>query len=123
MAEESCYFVIQVPDADRGQEFYGGLLGWSFAPGSVANSHQIDGMMGGLLGGVAEAAMKLYFDVPDIQTAAARVRGDSAASAVRSKRPHPAIRWIAATIWGPRSAFTSSAHRAGTHFDQRRAST
>lgn len=74
MAEESCYFVIQVPDAERGQEFYGGLLGWSFAPGSVANSHQIEGMMGGLLGGVAEAAMKLYFDVDDIEAAAARVQ-------------------------------------------------
>ncbi len=74
MAEQSCYFVIQVPDAGQGREFYGGLLGWSFAPGSVANSHQIKGMMGGLLGGVGEAAMRLYFDVPDIQAATARVR-------------------------------------------------
>jgi uncharacterized protein len=74
MAEESCYFVIQVPDADQGREFYGGLLGWTFQPGSIAHSHQIEGMMGGLLGAAGEAAMKLYFDVSDIQSAAARVR-------------------------------------------------
>jgi predicted enzyme related to lactoylglutathione lyase len=74
MAEESCYFVIQVPDADRGRGFYSGLLGWSFAPGSVAHSHQIEGMMGGMSGGAGEAAMKLYFDVSDIQAAVARVR-------------------------------------------------
>lgn len=73
MAETS-YFVIQVPDADRGREFYGGLLGWGFAPGSVANSHQIEGVAGGMLGGATRATIKHYFDVEDIQETAARVR-------------------------------------------------
>lgn len=74
MPEGSHYFVIQVPDAGRAREFYSSLFGWSFAIGNAADSHQIDGLMGGMLGGTAAAAIKLYFDVEDIEAAVSSVR-------------------------------------------------
>ncbi len=75
MADTS-YLVIQVPDSAQAQAFYGGLLGWDFAPGSVSDGFQIQGVTppAGLRGNADRAAVKVYFDVDDIPAAVARVR-------------------------------------------------
>jgi predicted enzyme related to lactoylglutathione lyase len=77
------YFTITVPDPDRARAFYGTLLGWAFASGSVEQSYQITNVSpsGGVWGGEeAEAAygpgprFNPLFSVDDIEDAVARVR-------------------------------------------------
>jgi predicted enzyme related to lactoylglutathione lyase len=73
---ETSYFVIQVPDSAQARAFYGGLFGWGFAPGSVSDGFQIQGVTppAGLRGNADSAVVKVYFDVEDIHEAVTRVR-------------------------------------------------
>src|ERR671924_865573 len=70
------YITIAVPDADRARAFFGGLLRWEFAPGSVPQGYQITNMrpMGGLSGGQERPEVTLLFQVDDVDAAVARVR-------------------------------------------------
>jgi uncharacterized protein len=72
---ELCYFTIGVPDADRAQAFYGGLFGWSFAPGTVPGGLHVQGTQppAGVFGG-GEPGVQVYFRVDDIEAAVAQVR-------------------------------------------------
>ncbi len=70
------YFVIPVPDAERGRSFYGDLFGWGFETGNVPGGFQITGSTppGGLFGGGEGSSPSIYFGVEDIDAAVARVR-------------------------------------------------
>ena len=69
------HFVVQAADDTQAQRFYGALLGWEFTPGSVPrgwNIHNIE-PVGGLFGAGASGPITVYFQVPDIEAALARV--------------------------------------------------
>ena len=60
------YFVLPVPDGERGKAFYGSLFGWDFTAG--------DGPGGFNIEGATPSSPTVYFSVGDIHAAAARVR-------------------------------------------------
>jgi uncharacterized glyoxalase superfamily protein PhnB len=70
------YVTLEVPDARRAQAFYGAVLGWRFAPGSVAEGVQVQGPQPpvGLAGGQDRARGVLCYRVDDVATAVERVR-------------------------------------------------
>jgi uncharacterized protein len=76
MAGELSWFEIGVGDAERAREFYGSLFGWQFepsesGPGGVIRTPTIPG---GLHGDDEGASPYVFFSVPDIGAAIARVR-------------------------------------------------
>jgi predicted enzyme related to lactoylglutathione lyase len=70
------YFVIAAPDAERARTFYGGLFGWDFEPGTVADGWQIGraNPPGGLQGGADPQPPQVYFEVDDLDEAIVRIR-------------------------------------------------
>jgi predicted enzyme related to lactoylglutathione lyase len=75
MAGEPSHFELGVPDAARAKAFYGELFGWSFTTTAGENAWiETPGVRGGLHDGDNAANIVLYFSVPDIEAAAARVR-------------------------------------------------
>lgn len=70
------YFTLSVPDAGSARAFYGGLLGWTFSPGSVEQGFQIENVspMGGLAGGQDGSSVTLCYRVADISAGVRRVR-------------------------------------------------
>jgi predicted enzyme related to lactoylglutathione lyase len=71
------YFAIQLPDLERGVDFYGRVLGWAFedegVPGYRHVADHVEPVAMGISGG-ADPAVALYFIVDDLESAAARVR-------------------------------------------------
>ncbi|HEX9374914.1 MAG TPA: VOC family protein [Actinomycetota bacterium] len=76
MAGELVYFTLGVENSEQARAFYGGLFGWQFEPGSVADGFYIQGSSppGGLQGGGSTRGFRVYFQVDDIEAAAARIR-------------------------------------------------
>ena len=76
MAGDLVYFVMPVPDADKGKAFYGELFGWDFSPGSVPGGFNIEGSTppGGLFGGGEGHTPSVYFSVNDIEAAVRQIR-------------------------------------------------
>src|SRR5690348_11333003 len=74
MAGELSHFEIGVPDTDRAQRFYRGLLGWSFE----ATGHGARITSAGLPGGIHReddgANLQVFYVVPDLDEAAETVR-------------------------------------------------
>lgn len=73
---ELSYVTYQVPDSAGFREFYGRVLGWTFAPGHVADGWQVEGThpMAGAAGGSTSSTTVPMWAVPDIRAAVARVR-------------------------------------------------
>jgi uncharacterized glyoxalase superfamily protein PhnB len=69
------YFTLNAPDSARTRAFYGGLFGWRFETGGVADGFHIANVTppGGLQGN-RPTGLTLYFTVPEIGAAVARVR-------------------------------------------------
>jgi PhnB protein len=64
------YFTMRSPDAERSQAFFADLFGWRFAPGGhITNTAPHGGVAAG-----EEPGVDLFFTVPDIRAAVARVR-------------------------------------------------
>jgi uncharacterized protein len=75
MVGEPSHFELGVPDAVRAKAFYGELLGWSFMATHGENAWiETKGVRGGLHEGDDAANIVVYFSVPDIEAAVARVR-------------------------------------------------
>jgi predicted enzyme related to lactoylglutathione lyase len=75
MSGEPSHFEIGVPDAARARSFFGQLLGWDFEGTQGADAWiRTSPIAGGLHGDDPEAAIELYFTVPDIEAAVRRVR-------------------------------------------------
>lgn len=76
MAGDLVYFVIPVPDGERGRKFYGELLGWQFDPGNIPGGYQISNATppGGLFGGGPGNRPRVYFEVDDIEAGVEKVR-------------------------------------------------
>jgi predicted enzyme related to lactoylglutathione lyase len=72
MPGEPSHFEIGVPDADRARRFFGELLGWEFE--GTGKGAQI--ASGGVPGGIHSEDgvwVQLFFSVPDLDAAKARV--------------------------------------------------
>lgn len=76
MDSELSFFEIGVPDDQRARTFYSKLFTWSFPPmgDSGQTSIETPTMRAGLHGSDAQAQIIVYFAVPDIEAAVARVR-------------------------------------------------
>ncbi len=70
------YLTLRVPDGERARRFYGGLFGWGTEPGHEPGSFHITTVTppAGISGGAADAGVRLYLRVDDIERTAARVR-------------------------------------------------
>ena len=70
------YVTVVVPDAEVARAFYGAVLGWAFAPGSVADGWSAEGTSPavGLWGGQPDAQVQLCYRVRDLDRALAAVR-------------------------------------------------
>jgi uncharacterized glyoxalase superfamily protein PhnB len=70
------YLTLNVPDAPRARDFYGAVLGWTAAPGRVADGWQVEGTtpMVGIGGGATESGAVPMYAVDDIEVAVAAVR-------------------------------------------------
>jgi len=73
---DAVYLTLRVPDGARARDFYESVLGWSAAPGRVADGWQVDGPvpMVGIGGGSAEPGTVPMYAVDDIEVAVAAVR-------------------------------------------------
>ena len=71
------YVTVVVPDAEVARAFYGAVLGWEFAPGSVEDGWSVEGTSPsvGLWGGQSAAQVQLCYRVRDLDRALAAVRG------------------------------------------------
>jgi uncharacterized glyoxalase superfamily protein PhnB len=73
---DTVYLTLQVPDGARARDFYEAVLGWSIAPGRVADGWEASGVtpMIGIGGGADEPAIVPMYAVDDIEVAVAAVR-------------------------------------------------
>jgi predicted enzyme related to lactoylglutathione lyase len=84
------YITFEVADSRLARDFYGAVLGWRFAPGSIADGWQVEGTtpMAGLSGGHAEATTVPMWRVADLQATMGRVRVAGGAAAEPRQEPY-----------------------------------
>jgi predicted enzyme related to lactoylglutathione lyase len=70
------YASLWVPEVERAADFYGAVLGWTYAPGSSQQGRQVVGstLHQGLWGGQERGTLFLCFAVDDMDEAIERVR-------------------------------------------------
>lgn len=83
------YVTLEVPDVRRAEAFYGAVLGWRFAPGSVPEGVQVEGPQPplGLAGGHERARGVMCYRVDDVVAAVTRVR--AAGGTADDPEPNP----------------------------------
>ena len=119
MTGEPTFFEMGVADMARARAFYSGLFGWRLEPGASAGGYRISTptIPGGMHGNDVGAGALVFFGVPDLEAAMARVR-DLGATQRRSKAaptrhgrgPSDTLR-SAATTRAPPSGSTSASRR------------
>jgi predicted enzyme related to lactoylglutathione lyase len=69
------YATLCTPDADRAATFYGAVLGWEVAPGSVPEGRQVTNttVQTGIWGGREEQTVRCCWQVDDLEAALGRV--------------------------------------------------
>ena len=84
------YLTIEVIDGARARAFYGSVLGWTYAPGRVADGSQVSGTapMIGMHGGQDRATVVPSYLVAEITTAVARVRAGGGTSSEPEDQPY-----------------------------------
>jgi uncharacterized glyoxalase superfamily protein PhnB len=84
------YLTLQVPDGARARDFYEAVLGWSAAPGRVADGWQVDGTtpMIGIGGGTSEPGAVPMYAVDDLEVAVAAVRTAGGEAGEIERRPY-----------------------------------
>jgi predicted enzyme related to lactoylglutathione lyase len=85
------YITMAVPDDERAKEFYGAVLGWRFAPGSVEHGWQVGGVRPhmGLWGGADRPPeVQLCYRVSDIASALDRVREHGGTAGEVERKPY-----------------------------------
>ena len=92
MIGEPTFFEIGVADTARARAFYGGLFGWRFETGPSGNGYRISTstIPGGMHGSDEGAGPLVFFGVPDLEAAMARVRDlGGHAEALESRADEP----------------------------------
>ncbi|MDQ2726971.1 MAG: VOC family protein [Actinomycetota bacterium] len=84
------YLTIEVVDGARARAFYGSVLGWTYAPGSVPDGRQVIGTapMIGMRGGQDRATVVPSYMVDDIIAAVVRVRAGGGTSTEPEDQPY-----------------------------------
>jgi predicted enzyme related to lactoylglutathione lyase len=84
------YLTLEVVDSAKARAFYGSVLGWRFAPGSVADGWQVEGPvpMTGLTGGHERATAVPLWRVDDIAAAVAAVRAHGGTASDPERQPY-----------------------------------
>jgi predicted enzyme related to lactoylglutathione lyase len=73
MAGQPSHIEIGVPDTERGQRFYGELLGWGFEPTEHGARVQTGGLPAGLHRYEGPSSIQVFYEVPDLDEAARMV--------------------------------------------------
>jgi uncharacterized glyoxalase superfamily protein PhnB len=84
------YVTVVVPDAEVARAFYGAVLGWEFAPGSVEDGWSVEGTSPsvGLWGGQPAAQVQLCYRVDDLDGALAAVRAGGGEAQEPQAKPY-----------------------------------
>ena len=84
------YVTVVVPDAEIARSFYGAVLGWEFAPGTVEDGWSAEGTSPsvGLWGGQPEASVQLCYRVGDLDRALAAVRAGGGTAQEPEVKPY-----------------------------------
>jgi predicted enzyme related to lactoylglutathione lyase len=84
------YLTLEVVDSARARAFYGGVLGWTFTPGRVADGWSVEGVvpMTGMHGGHAEYTAVPMWRVDDIAAAVERVRAAGGTATEPERQPY-----------------------------------
>ncbi len=85
-----CYLTYGVVDSALTREFYGSVLGWTYAGGHANDGWQIEDVapMGGIGGGRPEQVTAPMWLVDDIEAAVARVRAAGGTATEVAQRPY-----------------------------------
>ncbi|MEO1190246.1 MAG: VOC family protein [Pseudomonadota bacterium] len=68
------YFELGVPDEAQAQSFFAALFGWDYTAMDEGGWFDAGGLRVGLHGKDDRPALVVYFEVPDIEAAVAKVR-------------------------------------------------
>jgi predicted enzyme related to lactoylglutathione lyase len=84
------YITFEVADSRLARDFYGAVLGWRFAPGSIADGWQVEGTTprAGLSGGHAGATTVPMWRVADLRATLGRVRAAGGTAAEPRQEPY-----------------------------------
>lgn len=84
------YLTLEVVDSVKARAFYGSVLGWRFAPGTVADGWQVEGPvpMTGLSGGHERATAVPLWRVDDVAAAVAAVRAHGGTASDPQRQPY-----------------------------------
>ena len=84
------YITFEAAYSRLARDFYGAVLGWRFAPGSIADGWPAEGTtpMAGLSGGHAEATTVPMWRVADLQATVGRVRAAGGTAAEPRQEPY-----------------------------------
>jgi len=87
---DAVYITISPGDEVRAGEFYGGVFGWEFTPGSVPRGRQVRGPlpMIGVGGGAGRQPVVVMFRVADIEAAVRRVREAGGTATDPERQPY-----------------------------------
>jgi predicted enzyme related to lactoylglutathione lyase len=73
MAGEPSYIELGVPDPYRARTFYGELFGWPHEEGAGPGQVETAGLSIGVHGGDSNAHFEVFFAVPDLDDAMAKI--------------------------------------------------
>jgi len=85
------YASLWLPDVTRAEAFYATVLGWQFAPGSVAEGRQVVGLPNqhmGLWGGIGHNTTLVALAVDDAEETVRRVRAAGGSAEQPSQEPY-----------------------------------
>jgi predicted enzyme related to lactoylglutathione lyase len=84
------YASVQVPDADRAVEFFGAVLGWSFAPARHPRHRQVEGTAPpvGIWGEAPLGTLYCCYAVDDVELAIDRVRAAGGTAQEPTREPY-----------------------------------
>ena len=106
------YLTLAVPDAEQARAFYGAVLGWSFAPGSVPDGWSAEGTEPsvGLWGGQGSPEVQLCYRVADVERALDAVRTAGGTAQEPEDKPYGRLAectdpsGLRFQVWEPRGA-------------------
>ena len=89
-AGDLAYATLCVPDADRAGAFYGTVLGWEVAPGSVPEGRQVTNTIvpTGIWGGHEKLTVRCCWQVDDVDEALERVRAAGGSAEPPTDQPY-----------------------------------
>lgn len=110
------YASLWVPDVTRAEAFYGSVLGWRFAPGSVEQGRQVTGLPNqhiGMWGGQGRRGTLISFAVEDAEQSVRRIRAAGGTADEPEQEPYGLASMCADDQGMPFSIFQAPAAERG----------